>query len=318
MPMPSETVAKLDVSVVIPSYNEAESLPELFSRIYDVLQPQFTNAFEIWLIDDGSDDNTAETVHGLEEKFPAIRYVQFRRNYGKAAALMEGFRRVQGEYVITMDADLQDDPSEIPPMIEMLKNNADMVSGWKKQRHDPITKTIPSKLFNAVTRLTTGIRIHDFNCGLKAYRNEVVQNLNIHGELHRYIPVLAHFMGFRVTEKVVQHHPRKYGQTKYGLARFFRGFFDFITVLFLSRYTERPMHFFGMGGLVLTGLGLIINVYLAVYWFLGGHLSNRPLLFLGVLLVIVGVQLFSIGLLGEMLVYQVRGQEKPRIREEIV
>jgi len=316
--MPSESGFTLTVSVIIPSYNEAESLPELFKQIYRALEPQYTDAFEILLIDDGSYDRTADVIPNLQNEFPAVKYVQFRRNYGKAAALMEGFRRAEGQFVITMDADLQDDPAEIPPMMAMLEADADMVSGWKKKRHDPISKTIPSKLFNSVTRWTTGIKIHDFNCGLKAYRNEVVKDLNIHGELHRYIPVLAHFLGYNVQEKVVQHHPRKYGRTKYGMARFFRGFFDFITVLFLSRYTERPMHFFGMGGLVLTGFGLIINIYLALYWFFGGHLSNRPLLFLGVLLVIVGVQLFSIGLLGEMLVYQSRGEEKPRIREENV
>ena len=308
--------ASLALSVVVPAYNEAESLPHLVSWIYDVLEQDYKDRFDVWIIDDGSSDDTATVVGRIEKEYPAVRYVQFRRNYGKAAALMEAFRRVKGKYVITMDADLQDDPGEIPEMVEILKSGWDMVSGWKKERHDPISKTIPSKLFNAVTRLTTGIKIHDFNCGLKAYRNEVVKELTIHGELHRYIPLLAHFLGYSVTEKVVQHHPREYGRTKYGIARFFRGFFDFITVLFLSRYTKRPMHFFGMLGLVLTGVGVIINIYLAIYWLQGGSLSNRPILFLGVLLVIVGVQFFSIGLLGEMLAYANRDEEKPKISQQ--
>jgi glycosyltransferase involved in cell wall biosynthesis len=230
---------------------------------------------------------------------------------------MEGFKRAEGKFVITMDADLQDDPREIPELIDLLKSGYDLVSGWKKERKDPLSKKVPSRLFNAVTRWTTGIPIHDFNCGLKAYRKEVVKNVSIHGELHRYIPVIAHFLGYKVTEKVVRHHPRLYGKTKYGIARFFRGFFDFITVLFLSRYTKRPMHFFGMGGLILTTVGVLINVYLAIYWLAGGRLSNRPLLFLGVLLVIVGVQLFSIGLLGEMLAYSNRDRDKPQIRSEL-
>lgn len=313
--MPSDTTP--EISAVIPSYNEVESLPRLIQWISEVLEPDYANAYEIWVIDDGSSDATADIISDLKEKHPSLHYVHFRRNYGKSAALMEGFRRAKGKYVVTLDADLQDDPSEIPEMVKMLKSGTDMVSGWKKERHDPITKTIPSKLFNAVTRWTTGIRIHDFNCGLKAYRRDVVKELTIHGELHRYIPVLAHFLGYSVTEKIVQHHPRQFGKTKYGLARFFRGFFDFITVLFLSRYTKRPMHFFGMLGLILTSIGGIINIYLAIFWFRGGNLSNRPILFLGILLVIVGVQFFSIGLLGEMLVYAQRDDEKPQINQQI-
>lgn len=313
--MPPEPSCK--ISVVIPAFNEEESIPELVASIAAV----FTESYpekpnEIWLIDDGSTDETAQVSQALIAEYPFLHYVQFRRNYGKAAALMEGFRRAGGEYVITMDADLQDDPREIPEMVALLESGYDVVSGWKKHRKDPVTKTIPSRFFNLVTRWTTGIKIHDFNCGLKAYRNEVIKNLALHGELHRYIPVLAHFMGYRITEKPVTHHPRKYGKTKYGIARFFRGFFDFITVLFLSKYTKRPMHFFGMGGLILTLLGLGINIYLAIFWLLGGHLSNRPLLFLGVLLVIVGVQLFSIGLLGEMLAYSNIDQDKPQIARE--
>lgn len=306
-----------EVSVIIPAYNEADSLPELCGAIDKVLGERFAGDYEIILIDDGSDDNTQSVVTDIRQEISQIRYAQFRRNYGKAAALMEGFKRADGKYVITMDADLQDDPREIPELVELLQSGYDLVSGWKKERKDPLSKKIPSRLFNAVTRWTTGIPIHDFNCGLKAYRKEVVKNISIHGELHRYIPVIAHFMGYSVTEKVVRHHPRLYGKTKYGIARFFRGFFDFITVLFLSRYTKRPMHFFGMGGLILTTIGVVINVYLAIYWLAGGRLSNRPLLFLGVLLVIVGVQLFSIGLLGEMLAYSNRDRDKPQIRSEL-
>jgi len=313
--MPPEP--SLNISVIIPAYNEAESIPELVASIAAVFSGEYSEAVnDIWLIDDGSTDETEQVVQKLISEYPFLRYLQFRRNYGKAAALMEGFRRAGGKFVITMDADLQDDPREIPEMVALLESGYDMVSGWKQHRQDPITKTIPSRFFNLVTRLTTGIKIHDFNCGLKAYRNDVIKNLTLQGELHRYIPVLAHFMGYRITEKPVTHHPRKYGKTKYGVARFFRGFFDFITVLFLSKYTKRPMHFFGMGGLILTLLGLGINAYLAIFWLLGGHLSNRPLLFLGVLLVIVGVQLFSIGLLGEMLAYSNIDQDKPQIARE--
>jgi len=304
------------LSVIIPALDEADSIPELLESLAGVLDQHYADDYDVWLIDDGSRDETSSVVSKAQENYPWLRYVQFRRNYGKAAALMEGFRQVEGQYVVTMDADLQDDPAEIPGMIELLETGEDMVSGWKKKRHDPLSKTIPSKLFNAVTRWTTGIKIHDFNCGLKAYRAEVVKDLTIHGELHRYIPVLAHFLGYSVTEKVVEHHPRKYGTTKYGVARFFRGFFDFITVLFLSRYTKRPMHFFGMLGLILAGLGVIINVYLAIFWFTGGNLSNRPILFLGILLVIVGVQFFSIGLLGEMLAYSDRDEERPQINQQ--
>ncbi|HKJ66803.1 MAG TPA: glycosyltransferase family 2 protein [bacterium] len=303
------------MSVVIPAYNEAESLPDLMRALSEVLNRHYAGSYDIWLVDDGSTDRTEQLIPELRSQYATLHYVQFRRNYGKAAALMEGFRHAQGRYIATLDADLQDDPAEIPDLIRALDDGYDLVSGWKQNRQDPLSKIIPSKFFNLVTRFTTGIRIHDFNCGLKAYRKKVVKNLTLHGELHRYIPVLAHFMGFKVTEKPVTHHVRKYGQTKYGISRFFAGFFDFITVLFLSKYTKRPMHFFGMVGLILTILGLIINVYLAVYWFMGGNLSNRPLLFLGVLLVIVGVQLFSIGLLGEMLAYSDRDRDRPQVRQ---
>lgn len=315
--MPADPDQQTAVSVVVPSYNEEESLPQLIAQLSEVLTTAFPDSFEVWIIDDGSNDDTPEVMRELVNRYPWLRYVRFRRNYGKAAALMEGFDRVTGTYVITMDADLQDDPHEIPELVSHLKAGSDLVSGWKKNRKDPLTKTIPSRLFNGVTRWTTGIDIHDFNCGLKAYRSEVAKSVSIQGEMHRYIPVLVHFMGFKVTEKPVTHHPRQYGETKYGVARFFKGFFDFITVLFLSRYTKRPMHFFGMMGLVLTLLGLGIETYLAIFWFMGGNLSNRPLLFLGLLLIIVGVQLFSIGLLGEMLAYSSKDTDKPNIRESI-
>ncbi len=313
--MPTDT--DVTVSVILPAYNEADSLPDLLRSLSQVLTRHYAESYDIWLVDDGSTDRTEDLIPELRDQFPNLHYIQFRRNYGKAAALMEGFRNAEGRYIVTLDADLQDDPAEIPGLITVLEEGYDLVSGWKQNRQDPIRKIIPSKFFNLVTRLTTGIRIHDFNCGLKAYRKRVARNLTLHGELHRYIPVLAHFMGFRITEKAVTHHARKYGRTKYGISRFFAGFFDFITVLFLSKYTKRPMHFFGMGGLILTLLGLVINAYLAIYWFMGGHLSNRPLLFFGVLLVIVGVQLFSIGLLGEMLAYSDRDRDRPQIRKII-
>jgi len=313
--MSSNSDKQTDVSVVIPAYNEVESLPHLLDQVFEVLHDHYPESHEVWIIDDGSTDGSSRKMQTLVTRYSRLHYLRFRRNYGKAAALMEGFRRTSGRYVVTMDADLQDDPNEIPGLVQMLTEGADLVSGWKQNRQDPITKTIPSKLFNAVTRWFTGIQIHDFNCGLKAYRSEVTDSVSIQGEMHRYIPVLAHFMGFRVTEKPVRHHARQYGETKYGAGRFFKGFFDFITVLFLSRYTRRPMHFFGMVGFVMTLVGLIINVYLAIYWFQGGTLSDRPLLLLGVLLMMIGVQFFSIGLLGEMMVYGRGNEGPPAIRE---
>ncbi len=290
----------MDVSVVIPSFNENESLPELSARLKEVLNARSAR-WEVWFIDDGSHDDSVATLHRLHEEDPRFKMVRFRRNYGKSAALAVGFERASGDYVITMDADLQDDPAEIPALIAKLEEGWDMVSGWKKKRYDPISKTLPSKFFNFVTGKLSGIRIHDFNCGLKAYRGEVVKAVNIYGEMHRYIPVLAKMAGFTVTELVVQHHPRKYGKTKFGMSRFFKGFLDLLTVIFTSRYTQRPLHVFGTMGSIMLFAGFFINAWLSVEWLMGNPVGNRPMLLLGILLMLLGIQLISTGLLAEMI-----------------
>ncbi|NOZ56808.1 MAG: glycosyltransferase family 2 protein [Calditrichaeota bacterium] len=289
------------ISVVIPLLNERESLPELHRRLHEVLTA-FGRPYEILFIDDGSTDGSWDVIKSLRQQDPHVRGFSFRRNYGKSAALAYGFRHARGQIVITMDADLQDDPAEIPKLVEKIESGYDLISGWKKKRHDPLGKRISSKLFNWATSLMSGIRLHDFNCGLKAYRREVIENINVYGELHRFLPVLAHWQGFRVGEMVVQHHPRRFGKSKFGISRATSGLFDLITVLFLTRYSKRPLHFFGVPGLISTFLGLIILAYLTYQrLFASVYLSNRPLLFLGLLLIIVGVQFISIGLIGEMI-----------------
>jgi glycosyltransferase involved in cell wall biosynthesis len=286
------------VSVVIPAYNEEASLPELVKEISQTLD---LLDYEIIVVDDGSSDGTWEKITELSGEYP-LKGLRFSVNSGKAAGLAAGFSEAEGEYVATLDADLQDDPSEIPGMISMMKEGGyDLISGWKKERKDPISKRIPSKFFNFTVRLTTGVRLHDFNCGLKLYRRKVIENIELYGEMHRYTPVLAAQKGFRIGEKIVNHRPRKYGSTKYGMSRFFRGYSDLLTVLFLNRYSYRPLHFFGGIGTVLTLLGLGISVYLTVLWFGGESIGRRPLLLLGVLLLVVGIQFISLGLLGEML-----------------
>ena len=295
------TEYQLDVSVVIPMYNEEESLRELFAKIVRVLT-ELQKRFEVIFIDDGSTDTSAEIVKELNAQDVRAKLIEFRKNYGKAAGLAAGFDMAQGEFVITMDADLQDDPAEIPNLLNKLDEGYDLVSGWKKVRHDPFIKTQTSKIYNLFTSMFSGIRLHDFNCGLKAYRAEVVKTMNVYGELHRYLPVIAFRNGYRVTELPVTHHPRKYGRSKYGVARFTRGAFDLLTITFLSKYKKRPLHLFGTWGLVTSFFGFVILAILAVQKIVfDAHLSNRPLLFLGLLMVIVGVQFFSIGLLGEMI-----------------
>ncbi len=290
----------MDLSIVIPLYNEEESLEELTEQILAAVS-DLNLQFEICFINDGSSDNSEQVLKSLKEKYSAVRILSFRKNYGKSAALSEGFKMAKGEIVITMDADLQDDPAEIPNLINKINSGYDLVSGWKKKRFDPLGKTIPSKLFNKATALLTGIKIHDFNCGLKAYRRDVIKEIPVYGELHRYLPVLAHWRGFKVGEIVVQHHPRKFGVTKFGLERFLHGFLDLLTVLFITRYRQKPLHLFGLLGIVSFFLGFAISLYLTVLWFQGHGIGNRPLLFLGILLIIVGMQSFSIGLIGEMI-----------------
>lgn len=306
----------MDISMVIPLLDEEDSLVELTERIVSQLE-QLQKSYEILFIDDGSTDKSFEVILGLKETYSAIRIIQFRKNFGKSAALSEGFKRALGEIVITMDADLQDDPNEIPNLIAEIESGYDLVSGWKKERHDPLGKTIPSKLFNATTRKLTGIKIHDFNCGLKAYRKDVIKAIPVYGELHRYLPVLAHWQGFKVGEVVVQHHARKFGVSKFGVRRFFSGFFDLMTVLFITRYRQKPLHLFGLFGLIVGATGFLILTYLSFLWFQGQGIGNRPLLFLGVLLVIVGGQSFTLGLIGEMITNTRDHTIKYAVRKEI-
>lgn len=288
------------LSIIIPMYNEEESVPELYKRI--VQHVKDCGPYEIYFIDDGSTDQSVQKVKEIIEKDKQVHLIVFRKNFGKAAALQAGFRNVVGDIVITMDADLQDDPKEIPRFIAKLEEGYDMVSGWKRKRHDPLEKRLPSKLFNKVTSHLSGVHLHDFNCGFKAYRREVVESIDVYGELHRYIPVLADRKGFRIAEIEVEHHAREYGKSKYGFERYLRGLFDSMTVAFLGKFYDRPMYFFGKIGLALCMAGGAICMYLTVLWLMGYGIGGRPLLMLGVLLLILGVQMFSTGLIGDMLV----------------
>lgn len=305
----------VDISVVVPLYNEEQSLVELSIELKKVLQ-RMNKSYEIIFVDDGSKDHSYKILKEMHQLNRRIKAIRFRRNFGKSAALSAGFQSANGDVIITMDADLQDDPNEIPTLIEKINQGYDLISGWKKKRYDPITKTIPSRFFNFVTSKLTGIKLHDFNCGLKAYRREVTKELQIYGELHRYIPVLAHWAGFQVGEIVVQHRPRKYGKSKFGLGRFWKGFLDLLTILFTTRYIRRPLHLFGVWGIVSFLVGFGIDVYLSIEW-LQGHtsLSNRPLFFLGILLIIVGIQFISIGLLGELITKTQSPTSEYKIRE---
>ncbi|MCS6989712.1 MAG: glycosyltransferase family 2 protein [Chloroherpetonaceae bacterium] len=319
------TAFPVDISVVVPLYNEVESLAELAEQICDAIQTSnlrdlFGRAptFEIIFVNDGSTDGSDAVIKALIEKRREIKLISFRRNYGKSAGLDAGFKAAQGKYVITMDADLQDNPYEIEPLIRKLEEGYDLVSGWKKKRYDPITKTLPSKLFNFVTGLLSGVRIHDFNCGLKAYRNEVVKTVQVYGEMHRYIPVLAKWSGFRVSEIVVRHRPRKYGASKFGASRFFNGFLDLLTVMFITKYMKRPMHLFGTLGIFCFLLGFVIAALLTYGKYVRDEsVSNRPLLTLGVLLIILGVQFFLGGLLGEMITKSYLQNETYLIKETV-
>lgn len=303
--------------MVIPLYNEEQSLQELHQQLRNTLH-RLNPRYEIIFVDDGSTDKSFDVLREIKRRDHRIKIVRFRRNYGKSAALSVGFEKAQGNFVITMDADLQDDPSEIPALVRKLKDGLDLVSGWKKVRRDPISKTIPSRFFNFVTRIMTGIPLHDFNCGLKAYKKDVVKTVKVYGELHRYVPVLAHWEGFSVGEMPVQHRARKYGKTKFGMGRFWKGFLDLVTVLFTTRYFRRPLHLFGFWGTMASLAGLVIVGWLVVEWFMGQTaLSNRPLFLGGILLIIVGIQIISIGLLGEMITKSRHSEEQYAVRDYI-
>ncbi|MEO5978531.1 MAG: glycosyltransferase family 2 protein [Chryseolinea sp.] len=305
---------KPEISVIVPAKDEEESIPELSQWISRVMQEN-SLTYEVIFIDDGSTDSTWEQITLLNETNPNVKGIRFNRNFGKSAALQTGFRAAAGKVVITMDADLQDSPDEIPELYRMIvKDKFHLVSGWKKKRHDPISKTIPSRFFNYITRALSGIKLHDFNCGLKAYQSVVVKNIAVYGEMHRYIPVIAKWAGFgKITEKVVQHRERKYGYTKFGLERFINGFLDLISVTFVSRFRQKPMHFFGTWGTLSFVIGFILTIKIfwdkldALYFTkvpIKRDITSQPIFYLALIAVVIGVQLFVTGFLAEMFAMQ--------------
>lgn len=316
----------MDLSIVISLFNEAESLPELVSWIGRALASEQLK-YEIIMVDDGSTDNSWQVIEELKKSHPEIRGISFRRNYGKSAALFTGFDAARGDIVVTMDADLQDSPEEIPEMIRMIREEGyDLVSGWKKKRYDgTFTKNIPSKIYNATARKVTGIKLHDMNCGLKAYRKEVVKSIEVYGEMHRFIPYLAKRAGFgNIGEKVVQHQARKYGKSKFGLNRFINGFLDLLSVWFLQVFGKKPMHFFGSIGILTFVIGIVIAIWLIVAKLIAqAHgsifrpVTDQPLFYLALLMAIVGVMLFLTGFLGELISRNSQERNKYNIRKEI-
>lgn len=314
----------MDISVVIPLLNEQESLPELYQWLTKVLTAH-SYTYEILFVDDGSTDGSWQVIKGLSAADKRVQGIRFLRNYGKSQALNAGFKQAKGEVVITMDADLQDSPDEIPFLYKMITEEGyDLVSGWKKKRYDSVlAKNLPSKLFNWAARKTSGLQLHDFNCGLKAYKNEVVKNIDVSGEMHRYIPVLAKNVGFgRITEKVVQHQARKYGVTKFGMSRFINGFLDLITISFLSHFGKRPMHFFGALGVLMFFIGFLFAAYLGVDKLFintnGRLIANRPEFYIALVTMVIGTQFFIAGFLGEMILRTKNNEERYKIREVLL
>ncbi len=309
-----------DISLVIPLLNEEESLTELHDWIVKVMSDH-DFSYEIIFIDDGSNDRSWHVITAIKMQNEHVTGVRFRRNYGKSAGLNVGFELAKGRVVITMDADLQDSPDEVPELYRMIvEEGYDIVSGWKKKRFDPLTKTIPTKLYNAVTSYMSGIYLHDMNCGLKAYRHDVVKNIEVYGEMHRYIPVIAKWAGYtHIGEKVVRHQARKYGVTKFGLSRFIYGPLDLLSIMFVGKFGKRPMHFFGVIGVAFVsgGVGILAYLSLIKLFFEVGGIANRPAFYLGMLLVIVGVQLFIAGFLGELISRSASDRNKYKIRETI-
>ena len=316
----------MDISVVVPLYNEAESLPELAQWIERVMKAN-NFSYEVLMINDGSTDNSWQVIKQLHEQNPAVRGVCFRRNYGKSPALNTGFTRAQGDVVITMDADLQDSPDEIPELYRMITEDGyDLVSGWKKKRYDPLSKTLPTKLFNATARRVSGIHnLHDFNCGLKAYRREVVKHIEVYGDMHRYIPYLAKNAGYtRITEKPVHHEKRKYGKSKFGMNRFVNGFLDLQTLWFLTRFGRDPMHFFGYSGLFMFFVGFVMTVWIIVAKLVHQAqglkfraVTDQPLFYLALVAVVLGVMLFLAGFLGEMIARSKADRNRYNISDEL-
>ena len=301
------------ISVVVPVHDEERSVALLYDELRSALEPLDT-PWEAIFVDDGSTDGTFSALTRLHAGEQNVRVVRLRRNFGKAAALVAGFDQARGETVVTIDGDLQDDPAEIPRLLAKLDEGFDLVSGWKTRRRDPLSRRILSRIFNRVTSAFSGVRLHDMNCGLKAYRAEVVHGLRLYGELHRFIPVLAHYRGFRIAELPVNHRQREHGRSRYGVERYVRGFLDLLTVSFIGRYRHRPLHLFGGFGLILGFFGSAILIYLTVVKALGHAIGQRPLLLLGVLLVVIGMQFFSLGLISEMITshHEERAQERDR------
>ena len=301
------------ISVVVPVHDEERSVALLYDELRAALEPLAT-PWEAIFVDDGSTDGTFSALTRLHNAEQNVRVVRLRRNFGKAAALVAGFDQAQGKVVVTIDGDLQDDPAEIPRLLAKLDEGFDLVTGWKTHRRDPISRRLLSRIFNRVTSAFSGVRLHDMNCGLKAYRAEVVHGLRLYGELHRFIPVLAHYRGFRIAELPVNHRPREHGRSRYGVERYLRGFLDLLTVSFIGRYRHRPLHLFGGFGLMLGLIGSAILIYLTVIKALGHAIGQRPLLMLGVLLVVIGMQFFSLGLISEMITshHEERVQERDR------
>ncbi|WP_461630231.1 glycosyltransferase family 2 protein [Labilibaculum euxinus] len=315
----------MDISVVVPLYNEEESLPELLAWIDRVMQAN-SFSYEVVLVDDGSNDTSWTVIEDLQTKYSSVKGIKFRRNYGKSAALFSGFEIVKGDVVITMDADLQDSPDEIPELYRMIKEDGfDLVSGWKQKRYDPISKTIPSKFFNRTARAMSGIKLHDFNCGLKAYKKKVVKSVEVYGEMHRYIPILAKEAGFvKITEKVVKHQERKYGVTKFGLSRFINGFLDLLSISFISKFGKKPMHFFGLLGTLMFLVGFFASAWIGAQKLysmslgeIAPRVTNSPYFFIALTTMIIGTQLFLTGFIAELVSRSSSERNTYQIEKEI-
>ena len=305
------------ISVVVPVHDEERTVALLYDELESALQP-LGQPWEAVFVDDGSTDGSFAALTRLHNAKDNVRVIRLRKNFGKATALASGFAHAEGDVVVTIDADLQDDPAEIPRLLAKLDEGFDLVSGWKTRRRDPLSRRILSRVFNRVTGAFSGVHLHDMNCGLKAYRVEVVRGLRLYGELHRFIPVLAHYRGFRIAELPVNHRPREHGRSRYGVERYLRGFLDLLTVSFIGRYRHRPLHLFGGLGLILGAFGTAILVYLTVLKALGNAIGHRPLLMLGVLLVVIGLQFFSLGLISEMITSHHEERAPERERAELL
>ena len=304
------------ISVVVPLFNEKDALDQLYAELVEEAE-RLPYEFEFIFVDDGSSDGSDEVLRRLFRSDSRLQVIRFRRNFGKSAALSAGFSRAGGDVIVTLDADLQDKPAEMEKLLTRLEEGYDLVSGWKRVRRDPITKRWPSRLFNLATSVLTGVPLHDINCGFKAYRKEVIKEVRVYGEMHRYIPVLASYRGFRVGEVPVEHRSRAYGVSKFGAGRFVGGFFDLLTVIMLTRYNSKPLHVFGVLGVVSLVAGVVIEVYLSVGWLVGRPIGDRPLFFLGIVLLLVGVQFIFFGLLAEMIAYSSRRQDEYSIQERL-